>query len=238
MPAARSPTTFAGAADKIAHRLARGGSRAHLAGSRRPAPAHVKVRDLPTPPTTWRWLRYDGIHLVALQAPTQNEHAAAATWAAAKEASCEAQARAAKTARQTVDAAPIAAIKKFGRWVDQAASVLGGLGTCPVCGADGHIEARPGKEPDGSDATWWAHCTACESEWGLRLCQGCGVRYRALTPGIGFDLQQTAGSVAEAEWPDRVLGRDVWAQPCRQTPRQFRCPGCGECARRNCGRCH
>jgi hypothetical protein len=33
-------------------------------------PAHEKVRDLPTPPTTWGWLRYDGIHLVALQAPT------------------------------------------------------------------------------------------------------------------------------------------------------------------------
>lgn len=199
-------------------------------------PAHVRVRDLPTPPATWRWLRYDGIHLVALQAPTQNEHDAAATWAAAKEAACDAQARVAKAARQPVDVAPIAAIKKFVPWVDQAAS-LGGLGTCPVCGEDGHIEARPGKEADGSDATWWAHCTACESEWGLRLCRGCGVRYRALTPGIGFDLQQTAGSFAEAEWPDRVLGRDVWAQPCRQAPRQFRCPGCGRCAQGACGRC-
>jgi hypothetical protein len=200
-------------------------------------PAHEKVRDLPTPPSTWRWLRYDGIHLVALQAPTRNERDTAATWAAAKEAACEAQARAAKTARQTIDAAPIAAIKKFSPWVDQAASVLGGLGTCPVCGEDGHVEARPGKEPDGSDATWWAHCTACESEWGLRLCRGCGTRYRALTPAVGFDLQQTAGSVAEAEWPDRVLGRDVWAQPCRQTPRQFRCPCCGRCAQGDCGRC-
>ncbi|MBL9107506.1 MAG: hypothetical protein JNL82_41855 [Myxococcales bacterium] len=109
--------------------------------------------------------------------------------------------------------------------------------TCPVCGKEGHVEAQPGKESDGSDATWWAHCAGCESEWGLRLCRGCGVRYRALAPAVGLDLQQAAACATETDWPDRVLGRDVWAQPCRQTPRQFRCPNCGRCAQGKCGRC-
>lgn len=200
-------------------------------------PVHEKLRDLPTPPAAGRWLRHDGIHVVALQAPTPNERDAAVAWAAAQEAAYEAQARAAKTARQTVDAAPLVAIKKFRPWVDQVASLLGNLGTCPVCGKEGHVEAQPGKESDGSDATWWAHCAGCESEWGLRLCRGCGVRYRALAPAVGLDLQQAAACATETDWPDRVLGRDVWAQPCRQTPRQFRCPNCGRCAQGKCGRC-
>ena len=200
-------------------------------------PAHEKVRDLPTPPTTWGWLRYDGIHLVALQAPTQDERDAAATWAAAKEAACEAQPRVAKGTRLAVNPAPLAAIKTFRLWIDQAASLLDHLGTCPVCGEEGQVEARPGKDPDGSDATWWARCNACESEWGLRPCRGCGVRYRALAPAVGLDLQQAAAGVAETEWPDKVLGRDVWAQPCRQAPRQFRCPSCGRCAQGSCSRC-
>ena len=72
---------------------------------------------------------------------------------------------------------------------------------------------------------------------GERPC-GWGFRYRGLTPGVGFDLQQTAGSVAEAEGPDSVLGRDVCAQPCRQTPRRLLCR-CGvQCAQRHIVRCH
>lgn len=200
-------------------------------------PVHEKLRDLPSPPDSWQWVRYDGINLVALQAPTRSERDAASAWGAAKETDFEAQARMAKATRQAVHVAPLAAIKKFRPWVDQAAHLLDDLGACPVCGEDGRVEARPGKELDGSDATWWARCTACESEWGLRLCRGCGVRYRALAPAVGLDLQQAAASVTEADWPDKVLGRDVWAQPCRQVSRQFRCPGCGMCAQGSCGRC-
>jgi hypothetical protein len=174
---------------------------------------------------------------VALQAPTRSERDVMAAWVAAKEAEFEAQTRVAKATRQPVNEAPLAAIKRFRPWVDQAVSLLGDLGICPVCEKDGHVQVRPGKQPDGSDATWWARCDACESEWGLRLCQGCGAKYRALAAAVGLDLEQTAAGVAPAEWPDAVLGLDVWAQPCRAAPRQFRCPGCGKCAHGSCGRC-
>lgn len=200
-------------------------------------PLHEKLRDLPSPPASWGWVRYDGINLVALHAPTRSERDVMAEWVTTKEREFEAQTRVAKATRQPVNDAPLAAIKRFRPWVDQAVSLLGDLGVCPVCGKDGHVEVRPGKQPDGSDATWWARCAACESEWGLRLCQGCGVKYRALAAAVGLDLEQTAAGVAPPEWPDAVLGLDVWAQPCRQAPRQFRCPGCGKCAQGSCGRC-
>ncbi|MBK9754553.1 MAG: hypothetical protein IPO88_13805, partial [Nannocystis sp.] len=174
--------------------------------------------------------------LVALPAPRRNRRAAAAaTWATAQEVALQAQER---VARPRGRPSPLRRSRQsrhsaHGSTRPSASSTIGDL---PGRDERGHVEARPGKEPDGSDATWWAHCTACESEWGLRLCRGCGTRYRALTPS-GLISNRRPAALPEAEWPDSVLGRDVWAQPCRQTPRRFRCPGCGQCAQRNCGRC-
>ena len=45
---------------------------------------------------------------------------------------------------------------------------------------------------------------SCGSEWGLRLCRGCGVRYRALTPAVGLDRQRAGNHGAPRS---RLRGR-------------------------------
>lgn len=200
-------------------------------------PVHEKLRELSTPPVEWSWVRYEDSNLVAMRAPSQSESDETDAWVAAKMAEMKHQIGVAKAARQPVNDAPLAAIKRFGQWFNEAARLLGDLGVCPVCDENGHVEVRPGKQPDGSDATWWARCTSCASEWGLRSCGGCGARYRALALSVGLNLEQAAVSVADVEWPDKVLGRDVWALPCRSAPRQFRCPCCRKCGQGSCSRC-
>ncbi|MCY1065595.1 hypothetical protein OV090_12515 [Nannocystis sp. RBIL2] len=200
-------------------------------------PVHEKLRDLPHPPAAWRWVRFDGLHLVALQAPEAYEQVDALAWCARQQADVEAQVQLAKLTRQAVTVAPLDALTTFRRFVEQDASVLESLDACPVCSDKGRVEPRPGKQPDGSDATWWASCATCKSEWGLRPCTSCGARFRALMPAVGLDLSQVATNTSVTDWPDKVLGRDAWAQPCRQAPRQFRCPNCGKCQQGSCGRC-
>ena len=201
-------------------------------------PVADTVRGLPEWPGRRDWLRHEGDHLVAFRPPTEREASEAQAWAAGKAREMDTQAQRAKAARKAFDVAPRDAVAAFQEFVSRAAVALKGMDTCPVCGELGSIEPRPGKAKDGSDATWWATCGSCESEWGTRPCTGCGARYRALVPQIGLDYSAAAEATPVRAWPDKVFGLDLWAQPC-STGRisQFRCPDCGACSGGLCSRC-
>lgn len=201
-------------------------------------PVGTTIVDLPNPPAGSGWLRYENTHLVALRSPDAAELRLAHSWAAKQAKEMDIKARQAKAARQAFPVAPRNAIKAFLTFVDRTDSAFGGIDICPVCGGQGIIEPRPGNKADGSDATWWAMCGDCASEWGLRPCTRCGSRYRALAVQTGLDLERVAGETSPVDWPDKVLGRDVWAQPCGSgASGRFRCPDCGGCTDSDCEWC-
>jgi hypothetical protein len=202
-------------------------------------PAARSLCALPSWPGRRDWLRYEDDHLVAFRAPTNGETFEARAWANSKIKDLETQAQRAKAAKQAFEIAPLKALEAFQAFVLHATEHLTGLGSCPVCDGQGRVEVRPGKRSDGSDATWWAICTSCKSEWGSRSCAGCASRYRALMPQIGsIDLMAAAQTTRSVNWPDKIFGHDLWAQPCQQQPsRQFRCPDCGRCSDLSCVRC-
>lgn len=200
-------------------------------------PVATTLRALPEWPGQ-EWLRHTGGYLVALRAPTALEASEAHAWAAGKARELDLQARRAQAAKQAFAVAPRDAVTGFQRFVDHAADALMGMDNCPVCGAQGLVEPRPGKAADGSDATWWATCLSCESQWGTRPCADCGMRYRALVPQTGLDTAAAAAAIPARDWPDKVFGRALWAQPCSSgVARQFRCPDCGACSGGECRRC-
>lgn len=200
-------------------------------------PVSIGVPGLPDLPGHWEWLRYQHTHLVALRAPDPHESAEARQWSTERARDLDTKAQQAKQARQATEIAPRKAVDVFQGFLGDLVSPLAGLGVCPVCGDRGVVEPRPGKIADGSDATWWATC-ACKSEWGLRACKACGNRYRALSAQTGVDLAASATATPARDWPDKVLGRDVWAQPCSTGAEgQFRCPSCGACGSSGCARC-
>jgi hypothetical protein len=202
-------------------------------------PAATTIRALPEWPGRRDWLRYEDDRLVVFRAPNDRELAETRAWSTAKAKELDANAQRAKAARQSFTVAPREAITAFDAFIEDARHRLSGLDACPICGGQGLVEARPGQRPDGSDATWWATCPGCGSEWGTRPCIACGHRYRALNVGQpGLDVEAAAHTTPAPEWPDRVLGRDVWAQPCAERPLdQFRCPKCGRCPSASCARC-
>jgi len=204
-----------------------------------PYPATIGIRALPNLPRDWDWLHYEGTYLVAFRAPDDREVGAARTWASKQAEGLNAKAEQAKLARQVVEVAPREAVATFQRFIGEAGSALAGLELCPVCEVKGLIDPRPGRKADGSDVTWWAICSGCGSEWGQRPCTRCGERYRALVAQSGIDISSAAGAMSPRDWPDKVFGRDLWAQPCSAgVPRQFRCPGCGACGGGECERCN
>lgn len=201
-------------------------------------PVATTLRALPEWPGRRDWLRHHGDHLVAFRAPTEREASEARAWAAGKARELDTLAQRAKAAKQAVAVAPREAVTAFQTFVDLATDALVGMDNCPVCGALGLVEPRPGKAADGSDATWWAMCGSCGSEWGTRPCTGCGTRYRALVPQTGLAASAAAEATPARDWPDKVFGRDLWAQPCSQgVVGQFRCPDCGACSGGGCARC-
>lgn len=201
-------------------------------------PVATTIRALPELPGSWDWLRHESDHLVVFRAPTEHEASEARAWAAVKAREFDTLAQRAKAAKQVVAVAPREAVTKFQKFVDSATDALVGMDNCPVCGAQGRVEPRPGKAADGSDATWWAKCDSCESEWGTRPCAGCRTRYRVLVPSMGRDTAAAAKATPACDWPDRVFGRDLWAQPCSMgVVGQFRCPDCGACSGGMCSRC-
>ncbi len=217
-------------------RLVKGWVRRHTT----PAyPIRRSVRDLPSLPAAWKWVRYGGSDLVAFRTPDSREAAAARDWTTKKARELEAEERRAKQAKRAAKLAPRRAVEVLRELVDTAVEELAVLSVCPVC-PDGHavVEARPGRQADGSDATWWAICE-CGSEWGLRRCPSCGARFHALLPHAGVDLGKAAHAAHPLDWPDRILGHDAWAQPCPQgaADGQFRCPECGACPGIGCPRC-
>lgn len=182
------------------------------------------------------WFRRHHDLLIAYRAPDTGETRAALTWV--ENTDRELRAQSANAGRRSVDTSLRDALKSFKTFLADASANLAHLSTCPVCGEHGHFEAREGMRPDGSDATWWARCESCRTEWGTRPCTRCGGKYRALLPHTGLDLPSVVGSVPAFDWPDRVLGRDQWAQPCPLRPNErFRCSNCGACADANCTRC-
>jgi len=200
-------------------------------------PITTAIQALPSPPRHWTWLRYEGPYVVVLRAPSADETGTAQAWASAQARELQTKADQAKLARQAVEIAPRQAISAFQQLV-VAAATLAGMASCPVCGADGHVEPRLGKKPDGSDATWWARCGGCGSTWGLRPCTICGRRYRAISAQSGIDVGRIAETTSPRDWPDKVLGRDLWAQPCSTgAADEFRCPNCGICSEGACERC-
>jgi hypothetical protein len=201
-----------------------------------PYPARTTIRALPELPAQ-RWLRRDGGQLVAVLAPTEREAAELDRWRTAELQAFEDRVRRAKDSKQRIEVAPRDALAALAGFVRDATAQLAGLDLCPVCGETGVVEPRPGKRADGADATWWATC-GCTSSWGLRTC-ACGARFRALVPHVGkVDGEVAAASLSGLDWPDKVFGRDVWAQPCATgSPGQVRCPACGRCAGGACARC-
>ncbi len=204
-----------------------------------PYPISAGIQQLPAFPPAWDWLRYnDNAHLVALRAPNATEASAARTWAALRAKEMEARAREASQAQRAYPVAPGLAVAAFQQFIEDVRSSFVGLDLCPACGGEGIVDPRPGKLPNGSDAGFWAICSSCKTEWGLRPCTSCESRYRAMVVPSGLDLPSVAEQTASRDWPDKVLGRDVWAKPCSAGVHgQFRCPDCGECSGRGCGRC-
>lgn len=204
-----------------------------------PYPVAKIIRALPSLPQGNEWLRYEGGNLLALRAPNQNEIKTLRSWGEKQAKELDVKAQQAKLARQAFEVAPREAITEFQQFIENVGLSFVGLDQCPVCGKTGHVTPQPGKKADGSDATWWAKCNSCDSEWGLKSCASCGKRYRALVVQAGIDLVNAAGKTDLLDWPDKILGRDVWAQPCRSgAAGHFRCPDCGTCSRGICERCN
>ena len=201
-------------------------------------PVATTIRALPEWPGRRDWVRYEGEHLVAFRAPKDHELEDARAWAVSKSKALDVEAQRAKAAKQAFALAPREAMTAFEKFLDGGWKPLVGLDVCPICSAQGYVETRPGRRSDGSDATWWARCAGCSSQWGTRPC-ACGTRYRVLIVGDpGVNVEAAAHDAPASEWPDRVLGRDVWAQPCAERPdEQFRCPECGRCSGGACLRC-
>jgi hypothetical protein len=203
-------------------------------------PTATTIRALPDWPDRPNWLKSDGEHHVVLRAPTEREASDVRTWTSAMVKDLNAKAQRAKAAKKSFDLAPREAVMVLQEFIEQARERLAGLDNCPVCGGRGIFEPRPGQQPNGSEATWWATCESCSSEWGTRRCT-CGSRYRALEPQSGLslsELSEIAEATAPRDWPDKVFGRDAWAQPCMTKGNfQFRCPDCGTCSNRGCRRC-
>lgn len=203
-----------------------------------PYPIHEQLRGLPALPRAWDWVEQRDDHVLALRAPSSTEVAEAKEWTTRVARDLANKAQRAKQARQASPRAPARAVDAFGGVVDAACTAMGLLHLCPVCDGEGIVAPRPGKMDNGADATWWAICGDCSSEWGLRPCTACRTRYRAITPQVGVDVALIARSTAAVDWPDKVLGRDTWAQPCRSDPtRHFRCPHCGSCSSGKCVGC-
>jgi hypothetical protein len=198
------------------------------------------IRGVPSVPSEWDWLRVDGYRFVALRAPDTDEVEAAQVWSNSQESRI-ARSRATTARRAPARDPQTDALLAFRRFVTNAKASLASLGKCPVCprGWCAKIDCRHGNKSDCSAATWWATCRDCESQWGLRRCTGCEVRYRVLLPQTGLDLEVVASATSPSDWPDKVFGRDVWAQPCgaRGMQGDARCPNCGMCTGSGCSRC-
>ena len=208
--------------------------------SRAASPSYPLVRKAPKLPPCPKsdWMYDADDRIVALRAPSAAEREAAYAWAAEVERELVGYEQRAKAAKQAFERAPRHALETFRAFIAEATSELAGLSCCPVCGSEGRVEPRRGKEADGSDATWWARCESCETAWGTRPCSRCRVAFHVLASHPGTSAAAAAPEVRAVDWPDRVLGRDVWAQPCQQhLGEHFRCSGCGTCSSGACGRC-
>ena len=202
-----------------------------------PYPVAAQAPALPSPPS-WDWLQHHAPHVVALRAPRDDEATAVQSWLMDRRREQSKKALFAKKAKQAYELAPGKALDSLEELAERAILELGHLADCPVCREQGTVQPRSGRANDGSDATWWATCGNCGSEWGLRPCSSCGERFMALQPVTGVDASKVAITEQPHLWPDKVFGRDVWAQPCaRRAAAKFRCPSCGTCGGGRCGRC-
>jgi hypothetical protein len=204
-----------------------------------PYPGFVECSGLPEPPP-WPWLWHRDGRVAVLRNLTEGEKDKAFAWLTSQEREQATLAERARAARQATVVAPPNALRALRHHLETNVTPLPGADVCPLCDAhDCRLEPRPGSNDNGSDATWWATCAGCNTEWGLRRCRACRNASRILVPGnTGIDdLTAYAACVHAEEWPDLVLGRDVWAQPCQADAKAFRCSACGTCSRGNCARC-
>jgi len=199
-----------------------------------PYPYAEKVPSLPAMPH-WDWLQYVDPYLLALRPPGHAELREAENWGNQWAKDLALRAQQAKQAKQAFRIAPKEAISSFQRFIQTSVRRLVGLDQCPLCHTSVEIEPRLGRQANGLDATWWAVCTECGTEWGLKPCTKCGKRFRALQHKAILDDIGTALRLSDVDWPDRVWGLDLWAQPCRcSAAGQFKCPDCGSCTSGNC----
>ena len=202
-----------------------------------PYPVSAEAPALPSPPS-WDWLQHRPPHAVALRPPRADEARGVQSWLEERRREQTQKALFAKKAKLAYELAPGKALDALEELARRAALDLRHLGDCPVCREQGVVQPRSGRGDDGSDSTWWAMCGNCGSEWGLRPCSSCGARFMELQPVTGVDASKVTTRVQPHLWPDKVFGRDVWAQPCsREGETQFRCPSCGDCGGGGCGRC-
>ncbi|MEX5635593.1 hypothetical protein [Parafrankia sp. FMc2] len=110
---------------------------------------------------------------------------------------------------------------------------------CPICRqsiATHDFVAR-------NNETFWARCTDCNIDWGLRQC-ACGGRYPVLSSRTDRDRRPDRDDIDRTDRDrlpelDRIYGNELLAEPCRRpTPGQlpsFICTSCRTCtARHDC----
>ena len=205
-------------------------------------PSRRRIPALPMLPREWSWLRRNNDLIVAIRPPREHELERAYTWVRDCEVKFEYERARVRKVRGTFNSAPLVAVQSFSSFLRIAEQELDELDSCPACAATGcRIENRPGAPSDGSEDLWWAWCRSCGSEWGLRSCSSriCGARFRVFKMAVSDELERSRGTCKPVDWPDRVLGRDTWAQPCGRPDAEnvFRCTTCGDCPGGGCSRC-
>ncbi|MBM4293091.1 MAG: hypothetical protein FJ138_18125 [Deltaproteobacteria bacterium] len=186
------------------------------------------------------WMQHsvsqDGARLVASRPQRDEERKSVVVWRNKTAASLDEANEIKRRNRLPVDLGPQQAQARLERFFSSAAEALRGLNVCPLCAAHGDeviFTPRPSSVMSGEGSTWVAKCVSCEAAWSLRRCQqaGCNAPHLTLAPHIGQAEERRGDDLG---WEDRLLGRDVWALPCRRSPHAFACPSCGRCS---CGEC-
>jgi hypothetical protein len=199
-------------------------------------PARAPVRADPGV-TLPKWLRRVGPRVVVTAPAGGEERLAFARACEQQKVALGSLQKKAQSAKQAFDPGRLLACDTLASLAAQAAD-LEAWQTCPVCGSGGNdFQPRPGNDSNVEQWSWWCSCTACDSEWGLRVCRACAQPFPV--------LELEGGESGEREEPmsvgtiDRQYGRDLWAEPCWASDRRdtVRCSRCGQCPGGTCARC-
>lgn len=176
-------------------------------------PPRRKAPDMLAEAVATGWLDHRNRQLCATQPPNE------AAWAETR-AALLTQSESAPWALQRDNPAG-----RIAPLLDELREEISTFTRCPVC----RHSVPPHNFTARDQDTFWAACTSCKIEWGLRTCSTCHGRYPVLSTrtvrrrsgGHGDDL-------------DRGYGNELLAEPCRrpalERPPAFICTLCGTCA--------